>query len=276
MADLLSPDNPELKKRLWPMFRDFFSKAERKRRWTVDEDIPWHTANDNLPPAIATIIESFCAVELYLPDYVAKALPLIRTNRAWAWTHINWGYEESKHSIALEQWLVQSGSRTEDHMNDLSDRLFQHEWNLPQDSAAGMMIYALTQELATWLSYRNLRKHVREEDDPALYKLLGYVAVDERAHHCYYLEIAKVLLEIDRQETINLLRRVIGNFSMPAVDYLADTRQLRADIRALEIFDEDIFYRDVVVSLLESLGITRAEFRERKAPRKSQPVAIAH
>jgi acyl-[acyl-carrier-protein] desaturase len=273
MADLLSPSNPELKKRLWPMFRDYFRLAEKRRRWNVDTDIPWETANKSLSPAIAAIIESFCAVELYLPDYVAKALPLIRTNRAWAWTHINWGYEEAKHSIALEQWLIRSGFRTEEQMTDLQDRLFQHEWNLPMDSAAGMLIYAMTQELATWLNYRNLRKHVREKDDPALYKLLGCVTVDERAHHCYYFEIAKIFLEIDRSGTINLLRRVIGDFSMPAVDYLADSRQLAADMRALKIFDEDIFYQEVVLTLLDGLGISRAEFRDRKSPRKSQAAA---
>ena len=270
MAELLSPDSPELKKRLWPMFLDYFNKAERRRRWNVEEDIPWDTANNRHPPAIATIIESFCAVELYLPDYVAKALPMIRTNRAWAWTHINWGYEEAKHSIGLERWLIRSGCRTEEQMTDLQDRLFQHEWNLPQDSAAGMLVYAMTQELATWLNYRNLRRHVNEQDDPALYKILGFVTVDERAHHSYYFEIVKVFLEIDRPGTINLLRRVIGGFSMPAVDYLADSRQLRADIRSMKIFDEDIFYQEVVMVLLDGLGISRAEFRERKAPRKSQ------
>jgi acyl-[acyl-carrier-protein] desaturase len=273
MADLLSPDNPELKKLLWPKFRNFFEKAERKRRWNVDEDIPWHTANPKTSPAIATIVESFCAVELYLPDYVAKALPMIRQNRAWAWTHINWGYEEAKHSLALGDWLLKSGLRSEEYMADLETRVFKHEWNLPQDSAAGMLVYAMVQELATWLNYRNLRNHVDPQQDPCLWTVLGYVQVDERAHHSYYKEITDVFLQIDRPAAIELVRRVLGGFSMPAGHVFADTRQLRADIEGMNIFSEEIFYRDIYMAVLDMLGISRAELRPPRTPKKSERTA---
>lgn len=271
MSELLSPNNPELKKKLYPLFRKFFAMAERKRRWNVDEDIPWHTANRNLGPTIATIVESFCAVELYLPDYVAKALPMIRTNRGWAWLHINWGYEESKHSLALGDWLIKSGHRTEEQMADLEDTLFKHEWNLPQDSAPGMLIYAMVQELATWLHYRNLRNHIKPEEDPALFTLLGFVQVDERSHHSYYKEIVQLFLEVDRAGTIELLKRVMSSFSMPAVHLLSESRQRMADIQAMNIFTEDIFYVDVYLKVLEILGIKRAEMRQRP-PKKSLSV----
>jgi hypothetical protein len=42
-----------------------------------------------------------------------------------------------------------------------------------------------------------------------------------------------------------------------------------AAIKALGIFDEDIFYRDVVRPLLAGLGITWAEFRQRPPDRKA-------
>ena len=57
----------ELETALWKQFRDFFAKAERKRRWSLDKDIPWGDCNPNLDPAIADVVESFCAVELFLP-----------------------------------------------------------------------------------------------------------------------------------------------------------------------------------------------------------------
>ena len=99
-------------------------------------------------------------MEMYLPDYIAKALPMIRANRGWAWFHANWGYEESKHSLALSDWLLHSGLRTEEQMADLEDQVFAHEWNLPQDSPQGMVIYGMVQELATWLHYRKLLERV--------------------------------------------------------------------------------------------------------------------
>jgi acyl-[acyl-carrier-protein] desaturase len=274
MSELLSPDNPELKRRLWPKFREFFRRAERKRRWNVDEDIPWDTASLATSPAIAAIVESFCAVELYLPDYVAKALPMIRTNRAWAWTHVNWGYEEAKHSIALGDWLVRSGHRSEEYMADLETRLFQHEWNLPQESGAGMLIYAMVQELATWLCYRNLRNHVQPDEDPALRAVLGYLQIDERAHHSYYKEITDLFLEVDRKGTIELLKRVLAGFSMPAIHVFAETQQLKADIEAMNIFSEEIFYRDIYLTVLEILGISRAEMRAPRTPKLPPPSSL--
>ena len=55
--------------------RDFFDQAERKRRWCIQTDIPWTLCNKNLGPPIADIVESFCVVELYLPDYLRNAIP---------------------------------------------------------------------------------------------------------------------------------------------------------------------------------------------------------
>jgi hypothetical protein len=46
--------------------------------------------------AVADVVEPFCTVEQFLPDYRAKALPLIRGNRDWTRFPANWGYEESK------------------------------------------------------------------------------------------------------------------------------------------------------------------------------------
>jgi len=40
MSDPLDPTNPELRAEFYKLYRDFFDRAERKRRWTVAEDIP--------------------------------------------------------------------------------------------------------------------------------------------------------------------------------------------------------------------------------------------
>ena len=54
----------ERERDLWKLFREFFDLAERKRRWRIADDIPWDQCNPNLKPAVADIIETFCAVEL--------------------------------------------------------------------------------------------------------------------------------------------------------------------------------------------------------------------
>src|SRR5262245_6401138 len=186
-----------------------------------------------MDPAVAEVIESFCAVEMYLPDYVAKALPMIRANRGWAWFHTNWGYEESKHSLAMADWLLRSGARTEEQMADLEDQTFKHEWELPHDSPHGMLVYAMGQELATWIHYRNLRHRVEEHGDPALSRLLGLISADERCHHVFYRSAVQLFMEVDRRETLEQLRRVLLTFRMPAVHLLADSRAREAAIREL-------------------------------------------
>ena len=176
-------DRSAIELAFWALYRDYFDKAERKRRWNVRDDIPWDSCNSSLDPAVADVVESFCAVELYLPDYTSKILPMVRSSRGRTWFYANWGYEESKHSLALGDWLLRSGQRSDEQMADLEKQVFAHEWNLPHDNHLGMLIYAMVQELATWLNYRNLRVRVRERGgDPALEQLLTLLARDEKAH----------------------------------------------------------------------------------------------
>ena len=272
MTDLLRPDNPEVKAGLLRLYRDFFDLAEKKRRWSLADDIPWHQVNRNLNPAIADVVESFCAVELYLPDYIAKAMPMVRMNRGWAWFHANWGYEESKHSLALGDWLLKSGARTDEQMADLESEVFAHEWQLPQDSPVGMLVYAMVQELATWVHYRNLRRRVDENGDPALSRLLGLIAVDERAHHSFYRSVVQFFLGLDRHETLEQLRRVLLSFAMPAVHLLADSRRRVAEIKDLGVFSEDDFLHEVYGPILATLGVDHRELRQSRANRKSTKV----
>ena len=271
MSDILRPESPELRAGLYRLYREFFARAERKRRWCLEDDIPWEQANRNMDPAISAVVESFCAVELYLPDYIGKAMPLTRGNKGWAWFHANWGYEESKHSLALGDWLLKSGARSDEQMADLEDQVVTHEYHLPKDSGAGMLIYAMVQELATFVHYRNLRHKVDEEGDPCLSRLLGLIAVDERAHHAFYRSVVQLFLELDREDTLEQLARVLLTFSMPAVNLLADSNKRMTEVRELGIFSEEIFFTDVYQPILASLGLTHSELRGARRGRKSTP-----
>jgi len=264
-------DSTGLEEAYYRLFREFFDKAEKKRRWSLREDIPWDQVNPNLNPALGDVLETFCTVELYLPDYIDKAWPLLRHSRGREWFHANWGYEEAKHSMAMGDWLIASGQRTEDQLREVETLVSSYEWNLPHDSPIGMVLYGMTQELATFLHYRNLNRCLANEPvgDPALSKLLTLICVDERAHHDFYKQVTKLYLERDRGGTIEALRRVVHTFAMPAVDMLANSRQRVQAIRELKIFDEDIFFTDVVRPLLAELNIEWREFRQRKPNSRS-------
>ncbi len=276
MKETLRLNASELEVEFYRLYRTYFDLAEKKRRWSLREDIPWEQVNKRINPAIADVVESFCAVELYLPDYLGHAIPWSRPSRARTWFYANWGYEESKHSLALGDWLLRSGARSDERMADLEGEVFAHEWPLPHDSVTGLIAYAMVQERATALNYRNLRRRARERGgDPALEKLLMLVAVDEQAHHSFFLECVRLFLKDDPDGTLEQLRRVMNSFAMPAVYLLADGRQRAARIRELDVFSEDLYYREVYLPILKELGVQRSEMRNRLPSRKSAPAGDA-
>jgi acyl-[acyl-carrier-protein] desaturase len=261
---MTSPDDrPEVRTRIYRAYRDYFDKAERKRRWNVREDIPWDQCNPGIDPEIADVVQTFCMVELYLPDYLSKQLPQVRNNRGRAWMLANWGYEESKHSLALEDWLVRSGHRTEQQMEQIADGVFEREWQLRYNHPLASVIYTTFQEMATKLHYRNLRA-VAGGRCPALDKVLELVMIDEAAHAQFFRQLVGIYLDADREATLEQFRMVANTFSMPADQLLADGRQRVANVKALKIFDEQVFFNEVFEPLLRQLGLTRADLRRRK------------
>jgi acyl-[acyl-carrier-protein] desaturase len=258
-----TPDRPETRRRIYEAYRAYFDMAEKKRRWNVRNDIPWDQCNPDIDPAIADVVQTFCMVELYLPDYLSKQLPQVRDNRGRAWMLANWGYEESKHSMALEDWLVRSGQRTEQQVEQIADGVFEREWNLKYNSARASVIYTMMQELATHLNYRNLRR-VAGGKCPALDKVLDLVGTDEAAHAQFFRKLVSIYLEDDREATIREFRMVANTFTMPADSLLADGRQRVAAVKGLKIFDEQIFLTEVYHPVVQRLGLTRADLRPKK------------
>ena len=266
---------PALERSIYRLYREFFDRAEKHRRWSLRDDIPWAQSNPNLDPAISHVIETFCVVELFLPDYVGKFMPLVRGSRGRAWFAANWGYEESKHSMALGDWLLHSKQRTDEQMEDVGKLAIDNEWNLPTDDVRALAIYTMAQELATWAHYRNLRHLVGPTQDPALDTLLGFVSVDEKAHYDFYVKVVRLHLEDDREGTLEQLRRVLNEFKMPAVGMLADGAQRTAEVRSLNLFNEELYFQQVYLPILEALSVQRSEMRNRAAQKKkfvTQPV----
>jgi acyl-[acyl-carrier-protein] desaturase len=270
MADVITSVCPELEGAFWKLYRDFFDLAEKKRRWSIRDDIPWDRCGKVNNPALADILESYCAVELYLPDYTSKILPLVRRSKGRAWFYANWGYEESKHSMVMQEWLVRSGHRTEEQIEEVQTWAVIGEWELPTDDVRGLACYTMSQELATWLHYRNLRNTIGNTD-PALAKLLTLVAIDERAHYDFYVKILRLHLADDRAGTIEQLKRVLNDFAMPATHLLADSRRRVAAVKSMNLFNENLFYAEVYQPILTALGIDKQEMRNRAASRKSIP-----
>lgn len=258
-----------LSARVYRLFREFFDLAEKRRRWSLTEDIPWGECTRSTDPVVADLVETFCSVEMYLPDYVSKLIPQVREQRGRSWFLAGWGYEESKHSLALEDWLLRSGSRSDEQMADLAGKLYQQEWEPPYDTSLGMVCYTMMQELATWLHYRNLRMHVRTRcPDPALDRILALLMIDERAHYDFFKQVVKLHLEYDRATTLEQIRMVCNQFQMPSYHLLLDSKRRSDRVRELNLFNEEIFYFQVFEPYLAALGLSRGDLRGRRPKRE--------
>ncbi len=242
-------------------FLKYFKNAEARRRWSITRDVPWEKVNPASSDLTADIVQFFSAVEMFLPDYTGKMMELIRRSRGRAWFHANWGYEESKHSLVLEDWLLRSGKRTEEQLRDFENSLQGAEWELPFDHPRQMMIYTMVQELATGLNYTNLRRRAEQEGDGALAGLLRWVAADESAHYNFFRKGVKAYLALQPEETTADLKFVFEHFSMPARALIPGWEERSREIDAAGIYGPRMYFQKVRLPILEDLGLTRQQLK---------------
>ena len=256
MSDLA----PALKQKLFATYREYFEVAERKRRWNVFDDIPWDQLDASRNSARkATRIETFCAEEMYVPDYGSKGLELVRPIFGTAWFQMCWSYEEAKHGLAFREYLIRSGLRSEAEFATLEADLFSREWNLPFQTRRQMACYGALQEAATYLAYKAQKDLAREEGDPVLEAIFTYVSRDEAAHAGFYRAIIQLELEADREGTLRDLARVIAEFKMPG-DGLIPHYQERLRESGAGISPR-LFVEHALLPLIKGLKTSRAELK---------------
>ena len=244
--------------RMYHEYTSFLQKAERERRWNPFEDIPWDKINKDASEGLALCAETFCGVEMYLPDYVAGGINVVRKSFGQAWFQANWAYEESKHALALTEYLLRSGKRSDEQMVDFQNRIFDKTWERPFDTAREMTLYGVIQEMATFVIYLKQRDRALTEKCEALHKIYDLIARDEIAHCRFYQTVVKVLLEEDREGTLADLAHVFAKFEMPGVKLIPDYEG-RIEVMRSAGIDRAVFLQKVYFPILKYLGITRHE-----------------
>ncbi len=195
---------------------------------------------------------------MYLPDYVAGGINVVRKSFGQAWFQANWAYEESKHALALTEYLLRSGKRTDEQMVDFQNRIFEKVWKRPFDTPREMTLYGIIQEMATFVIYIKQRDRAASEQCEALHKIYDLIARDEIAHCRFYQNVVKVLLEEDREGTLADFAHVFANFEMPGVT-LVPNYDDRVEIMRQAGIDRAVFLQKVYFPILKYLGITRHE-----------------
>ncbi|MFD9958825.1 acyl-ACP desaturase [Amycolatopsis sp. NPDC058986] len=258
--------NKELRESFHRAYMTFFENAERTRRWNLFNDIDWDALDTSRGDAeLATNAETFCGVELFLPDYMNTHLELFGRNYAQAWFAVNWGYEESKHSLALREYLRRSGQRTEEQLHDYADTVLAQRWERPYETPREMLIYGMIQELTTFVVYRSQRTLALKNDHGVLADVYRLIGRDEMAHTKFYQHMVALLLDDDREGTLADLAHVLRTFRMPAEQLLPDPGARTALMRSTGI-DGRVYLRDIVAPTLKALHLTRHDLPGPKQP----------
>ncbi len=255
------------REKMYRAYCEYFDTAEKKRRWNPFNDVAWEKMNTALnTEEDAVCLETFCGVELYVPDYTSNAFKMTRDLFGAAWFEASWGYEESKHALVYREYLIRSGLRTEEQYNAFEDHIFGKIWQLPFKTRRQMNCYGALQESATYLIYATQRDKAKENGNELLQQIYFLVSRDEAAHRGFYQKILQFELHEDPEGAMEDLAHVVFNFYMPGIGLIPEYDE-RLKISGVGVTPQ-YFLQHGVFPLLKALGTSRAELI--KAYRRKQ------
>lgn len=250
-----------MRDRVYRTYLDFLETAEKKRRWSVFDDVPWDALDGvNATENDALRVELFCTEELYVPDYTSQGLELVRSQFGLSCFQACWALEESKHGLVFREYLSRSGLRSSAQIEALEASIAPRAWKLPFTTPRRMACYGALQEGATYIAYRSQKDKARDAGDTVLEAIFHLVGRDEAAHGGFYRAIVEFELADDRAATLADLAAVIAGFKMPG-DGLIENYQERLRSSGAGI-SARTFLERVVQPLLITLQITRPEIRQ--------------
>jgi acyl-[acyl-carrier-protein] desaturase len=257
--------------RLYREYLSFFEHAEKTRRWSIEDDVPWEQAAASpRDPGLAACAESFAGVELSLPDYVASGMNLVRDRFGQAWFLANWAYEESKHSLLLREYLLRTGQRTAEQNHAYARRILATRWELPFTTVRQMTLHGALQEMTTFASYKKLEEAAERRKDALLVQVCRLIARDEMAHAGFYIKVCGLLLEEDGPGTRADLAHVFRHFRMPTTHIVPDWDR-HVEVMREAGLDRASFFGEVWLPLLRRLGVDRRDLPRAAEPRAGAP-----
>ncbi len=252
---------PAMKDSTYRIYLDYLETAEKKRRWSIFDDIPWDRLGAVKPAeTTAQCVEIFCSEELYVPDYSSKGLEMVRSMFGMAWFQSCWAFEESKHALVFREYLIRSGLRSEAEFAALEASVFSKCWRPAYETPRQMACYGALQEGATYVAYKAQKDNARRTGDKVLEAVFHFVGRDEAAHGGFYRAVIQLELSRDRAGTVADLADVLSTFKMPGDGLIADYRQRLQTVGAG--ITPRVFLEHVVWPLLTTLTISRQELKE--------------
>jgi acyl-[acyl-carrier-protein] desaturase len=279
------------------------------RNWNPHDYVPWSDGSDygalgghdwsldesRLSEVARIAMVTNLLTEDNLPSYHRAIAEHFSLDDAWgAWVN-RWTVEESRHGIALRDYLVVT--RAVDPNALEMARIGQvtagfspgqqGQGSVRPESMLDALVYVTFQELATRVSHRNTG---RACDEPIADQLLKRVSADENLHMIFYRGVGAAAMDIAPDAAMQSVCRILKNFQMPgftipnfrrnavkiAVGGIYDLRQHLDEVvlpvlRYWRIFERDDFTgvgqrtRDELADFLANTDVEAAKFEQSKA-----------
>ncbi|MBN9101224.1 MAG: acyl-ACP desaturase [Pseudonocardia sp.] len=206
----------------------FLAALPPERRWDAERSLDWAAADaDHLTDGQRSAVEFVTVIEDHLPGYFdvyRTHFPVDGSVDPAVFTHhrelyhftVRWAAEEDTHARALARYQRASGMRGRDELRtDLAGYGRQPFGLDGYTHPVQFFTYALVQEKATQIYYRQLRADVT---DPVLTDLLTKLARDEARHFTFFADVVSRYLRTHGDAVTGPIRDVVADFRMPLAD----------------------------------------------------------
>jgi len=186
----------------------FLQKAERERRWSVFDDLPWERGQSTSPETLQFVHE-LGRVKSALVFALGLGPAIAAESQACADFRAAWLFEESRHRLALSDWLL----RTE--LGDVPPPESVRSstcppWARCAETPRERAVLGYLTEMTTFSACAARRSATPA--DPCLRRLLDFVARDDIAHARFFEAALRITAEDDAAGTTLDVTRVAAAF----------------------------------------------------------------
>lgn len=205
----------------------FLAALPPERRWDTEHSLDWRRADaGRLDEGGRSAVRFVTMIEDHLPGYFdvyRRHFPVDGDVDAQVFAHhrelyhftVRWAAEEDTHARALARYQTASGMTSPAELRAELAGPGAHPFDLDYAHPVQFFTYALVQEKATQIYYRQLRDAV---DEPVLRDLLQLLARDEARHFAFFADVVQRYLRAYGDAVVGPVRDVVADFRMPLAD----------------------------------------------------------
>jgi acyl-[acyl-carrier-protein] desaturase len=257
---------------------------------------PWLETDSKLTDVARSALIINLLTEDNLPSYHHEIAVLFGRDAAWGdWVH-RWTAEEGRHGAALRDYLTVTRAVDPVELERLRMvHMSQGFRSIHEQDLLRSLAYVSFQELATRVSHRNTG---RATNEPVADQLLARIAADENLHMIFYRNLLKGALDLDPNQTMQAINKVVQTFEMPgstipgfqrkavsiAIEGIYDLRQHRDEVvmpvlRFWKVFELEGLNEDgerartELAEFVDQLDVQAARFEEKRDALKARLAA---